>query len=47
MPVKTSLGRKVRIKISHEDDDGFWLDPDDPDPNIAENDYETDFALIP
>jgi len=47
VPVKTSLGRKVRIKISRGDDDGFWLDPDDPDPDIVEDDYDTDFALIP
>jgi len=48
VPVKTSIGRKVRVGISRTAaDGGFSLDPDDPDPDIVENDYETDFALIP
>ncbi len=48
VPVKTSIGRKVRIEISRiPRDGGFSLDPDDPDPDIEEDDYETDFALIP
>lgn len=48
VPVKTSMGRKVRIGISREGPDGgFSLDPDDPDPDVVEDDYDTDFALIP
>jgi len=45
VPVKTSLGRKVRITISHEDYGGYWLDADDPD--AEEDDADTNFALIP
>jgi hypothetical protein len=48
VPVKTSIGRKVRVGISSAGSEGgFSLDPDDPDPDIVEDDYETDFALIP
>jgi hypothetical protein len=43
VPVKTSLRRKIRVRISRGDDRGFWLDTDD----ASESDYETDFALIP
>jgi len=45
VPVKTSLGYRVRISIKHGPGGGVSLFS--PDPGVDEDDTETSFALIP
>jgi len=45
VPVKTSLGRRIRVEIKHGPRGGVTLTT--PEPDFGEEDTESNFALIP